>query len=142
MHFQKKTKKIEAYDGRETAPLAISDDVFQDPEGKRRAFSDISAGGAAVGVPGVIRMLALAHGEHGKLPWGRLFEPAIRLAEEGFAVSPRLNAMIKKAPDLKSFPAARNYFFTSAGEALPVGHRLREAGQQHVHVKVRVRPAH
>ena len=125
MHFQKKTKKIEAYDGRETAPLAISDDVFRDPDGKRRAFSDISAGGAAVGVPGVIRMLALAHGEHGKLPWGRLFEPAIRLAEEGFAVSPRLNAMIKKAPDLKNFPAARRYFFTPSGEALPVGHRLR-----------------
>ncbi|MEC7463026.1 MAG: gamma-glutamyltransferase, partial [Pseudomonadota bacterium] len=49
MHFQKKTKKVEAYDGRETAPLAISAGVFQGPDGKRRAFSDISAGGAAVG---------------------------------------------------------------------------------------------
>ena len=125
MHFQRKTKKIEAYDGRETAPLAISADVFQDPDGKRRAFSDISAGGAAVGVPGVVRMLALAHKDHGKLSWNRLFEPAIRLAEEGFAVSPRLNAMIKNAQDLKSFHAARNYFYTPSGEPLPVGHRLR-----------------
>ena len=125
MHFQKKTKKVEAYDGRETAPLAISAGVFQGPDGKRRAFSDISAGGAAVGIPGVIRMLALAHSDHGKLPWWRLFEPAIRLAEEGFAVSPRLNAMIKSAQDLKRFHAARNYFYTPSGEPLPVGYRLR-----------------
>ena len=125
MHFQKKTKKIEAYDGRETAPSTIAANVFQDSDGKRRAFSDISAGGAAVGIPGVIRMLALAHKDHGKLPWDRLFEPAIRLADEGFTVSSRLNAMIKSAQDLKGFHAARNYFYTSLGEALPVGHRLR-----------------
>ena len=125
MHFRKSDRNVEAYDGRETAPAAIRPDVFLTADGKRRAFSDVSTGGAAVGVPGVIRMLALAHRDHGKLPWAQLFQPAIRLADAGFAVSPRLNRMISRAKDMKGFPAARAYFFTPAGDPWPVGHRLR-----------------
>ena len=125
MHFRKTDRKVEAYDGRETAPAAIRPDVFLTADGKRRSFRDVSTGGAAVGVPGVIRMLALAHRDHGKLPWARLFEPAIRLADAGFTVSPRLNQMIARATDMKDFPAARTYFFTPDGDPWPVGHRLR-----------------
>ena len=125
MHFRKSDRNVEAYDGRETAPAAIRPDVFLTADGKRRSFRDVSTGGAAVGVPGVIRMLALAHREHGKLPWAQLFQPAIRLADAGFAVSRRLNRMISQGKDMKGFPAARAYFFTPAGDPWPVGYRLR-----------------
>ena len=128
MHFRKADRKVEAYDGRETAPSTIQPNVFLTADGKQRPFQDVSTGGAAVGVPGVIRMLAIAHRDHGKLPWNRLFAPAIAYAENGFAVSPRLNKMIGRAKDMKNFPAARAYFFTAAGDPLPVGHRMRNPG--------------
>lgn len=125
MHFRKSDGRVEAYDGRETAPAAISPDVFVTADGKRRSFRDASTGGAAVGVPGILRMLALAHREHGTLPWARLFERAISLSENGFAISPRLHAMIGRSKDLKDFPAARAYFLTPGGVAKPVGTLLR-----------------
>jgi len=125
MHFRKSDGRVEAFDGRETAPAAIRPDVFVTADGKRRSFRDVSTGGAAVGVPGILRMLALAHKEHGKLPWARLFERAISHAENGFPVSPRLHAMIRRAKDLHNFPAARAYFLTQEGRAKPVGTLLR-----------------
>jgi gamma-glutamyltranspeptidase/glutathione hydrolase len=78
-----------------------------------------------VGVPGALRMLELAHARHGRLPWKRLFAPAIQLAEQGFAVSPRLHRLIAADPLLKRKAAARSYFYLADGSALPVGHRLR-----------------
>ena len=125
LHFRKSDARIDAYDGRETAPAALRPRIFEAPDGTRRAFRDAASGGQAVGVPGVLRMLALAHRAHGKLPWARLFDPAIRLSEDGFAVSPRLHRMIDAAPGLAAFPAARAYFLTDAGAALPVGSLLR-----------------
>ena len=67
-------------------------------------------------MPGVLRMLELAHAQHGRLPWKRLFEPAIRLAEEGFAVSPRLHRLIAADPLLRRHPAARTYFYLPDGQ--------------------------
>ena len=125
MHFRKSDGRVEAFDGRETAPAAIRPDVFVTADGKRRSFRDISTGGAAVGVPGILRMLALAHKEHGKLPWARLFERAISHSENGFPISPRLHAMIRRAKDLQNFPAARAYFLTPVGTAKAVGTLLR-----------------
>ena len=125
MHFRKSDGRVEAFDGRETAPAAIRPDVFVTADGKRRSFRDISTGGAAVGVPGILRMLALAHKEHGKLPWARLFERAISHSENGFPISPRLHAMIRRAKGLQNFPAARAYFLTPEGTAKAVGTLLR-----------------
>ncbi|MEE2995814.1 MAG: gamma-glutamyltransferase [Pseudomonadota bacterium] len=125
MHFREADRKIEAYDGRETAPEKIRPEVFIRSNGKRRAFQDVGTGGTAVGVPGLIQMLYLAHRDHGNLPWARLFDPAIQLAEKGFKVSRRLNKMIRRAKDMRDFPAARAYFYTPSGNPLPVGHRLR-----------------
>ena len=125
MYFRKSDGRVEAFDGRETAPAAIRPDVFVTADGKRRSFRDISTGGAAVGVPGILRMLALAHKEHGKLPWARLFERAISHSENGFPISPRLHAMIRRAKDLQNFPAARAYFLTPEGTAKAVGTLLR-----------------
>lgn len=114
-----------AYDGREIAPAAATDALFLNSLGLPLPFQMRQAGGRGVGVPGTLRLLERAHNRHGKLPWRRLFDHAILLAEKGFAVSPRLHAMIKRDKHLKNFPEARRYFFTREGEPLPVGTMLR-----------------
>lgn len=125
LHFRKSDSKTEAYDGRETAPAGIRSDVFLDGSGKRRRFRDASTGGQATGVPGVLRMLALAHRDHGRLPWARLFDRAIALSENGFRITPRLHGMVRRSSDLAAFPAARRYFLTPDGAPKPVGTVLR-----------------
>jgi gamma-glutamyltranspeptidase / glutathione hydrolase len=120
-------RKTQAFDGRETAPAAASEHLFM-KDGKPMAFDDAVVGGRSVGVPGTLRMLELAHRQHGKLPWATLFQPAIALAEGGFAVSPRLHALIKADPHLHKDPAARAYFYLPSGQALPEGHLLRNPG--------------
>ena len=115
---------INAYDGRETAPSSANKDLFLDRQGKKIPWKKRKAGGKGVGVPGLLRMLELSHKHHGKLPWSRLFEPAIKLARKGFAVSPRLNALIKRDRHLKNFPQSRKFFYTKEGQPLPIGFRL------------------
>ena len=116
---------IESYDGRETAPAAARPDRFLGADGAPIAFMDAMIGGRSVGVPGTLRMLALAHRRHGRLPWARLFEPAIRLAEAGFAISPRLHDMLGKEKNLGRFEPARTYFYEADGSAKPAGAQLR-----------------
>jgi gamma-glutamyltranspeptidase/glutathione hydrolase len=125
LYFDAAERTVISFDGRETAPAAATAGLFLDPSGAKMKFWDAVVGGRSVGTPGVLRMLELAHREHGKLPWPALFEPAIRLAERGFAVSPRLNAMIAKDKHLKRYPATGAYFHTEAGDPLPVGHMLK-----------------
>jgi len=124
LHFNAGNGELAAYDGRETAPATATPDMFMDANGKPRPFFDAVVGGLAVGVPGLLRMLESAHREHGNLPWARLFEPAIRLAEDGFAVSERLHALVAGDRYLKRFKPAAAYFFDATGEAWPVAHRL------------------
>ena len=116
---------IEAYDGRETAPKSVTPSLFLDKNGKKIPWRQRKAGGKGVGVPGVLRMLELAHKKHGKLPWKRLFAPAISLAIKGFRVTPRLNALIKRDRHLANFPNTRKFFYSEEGLALPIGHRLK-----------------
>jgi len=125
LHWDAAAGNISAYDGRETAPAAARPDRFLRPDGAPMGMGDAIFSGRSVGVPGVLRMLELAHAQHGRLPWTRLFAPAIRLAEEGFAVSPRLHRLIEADPLLRRHAAARTYFYRPDGSALPVGHRLR-----------------
>jgi gamma-glutamyltranspeptidase/glutathione hydrolase len=86
---------------------------------------DAVVGGRSVGVPGALRMLYLAHQQHGKLPWRSLFAPAIRLAQEGFAISPRMATLLAAEVPLKADPDALAYFFDAHGQAWPEGHVLR-----------------
>lgn len=116
---------LDAYDGRETAPRAVTSDLFLSEDGTPEAKRDVMPGGRSVGVPGVVAMLARAHREQGKLAWKDLFTPAIRLAQNGFAVSPRLHALIAGDKSLMKFPASRAYFYTPQGDPLPVGHILK-----------------
>jgi gamma-glutamyltranspeptidase/glutathione hydrolase len=124
MHFTAASGAIDAFDGRETAPATATADMFMNADGTRREFHGVVPGGISVGVPGLLRMLQLAHARHGKLAWAKLFEPAIKLASEGFEISPRLHAQIKRDRHLKKFAATRKYFFDAAGDAKPVGARL------------------
>ncbi|MBA4044975.1 MAG: gamma-glutamyltransferase [Erythrobacter sp.] len=116
------TGALMTYDGRETAPAAATPTRFLDAEGKilpreTRVFSGLS-----VGVPGNIALAAKAHAAHGKLPWAKLFEPAIALAEGGFVMNRRLYESLKgnKGRADKS-DYARSVFFGADGEPLPVG---------------------
>lgn len=113
-----------AYDGRESAPMAATPQRFLDADGRPLAFHAAVIGGRSVGVPGVVRLLADAHRTHGKLPWRRLFEPAIKLAETGFVVSPRLHMLIASESHFQQ-ERARSYFLDAAGQPLAVGARLR-----------------
>ena len=125
LHWDRAAGKLETYDGRETAPAAATPDRFL-REGRRLPFFEAVKSGLSVGVPGLLRMLEMAHRAHGKLAWERLFQPALRLARDGFEVSPRLNFLLTWAARPEHFaPAARAYFYDSEGNALPVGYRLR-----------------
>jgi gamma-glutamyltranspeptidase/glutathione hydrolase len=111
-----------AFDGRETAPAGVRPDLFLDAAGQPLAFYDAAIGGRSVGVPGTLRLLEVVHQHYGKLPWAKLFQPAIALAEQGFAVSPRLAAVIAGDREhLSRDAAARGYFFTPAGQPLAAG---------------------
>lgn len=123
MHFDGNT--VKAFDGRETAPATASDKLFQRADGKAMPFYDGVVGGRSVGAPGVLRMLEMAHKQYGKLPWPDLFVPAIRLAEQGFAVSPRLNALLRTEQYLKKDAVATAYFYDKEGLPWAVGHLLK-----------------
>jgi gamma-glutamyltranspeptidase/glutathione hydrolase len=118
-------RELSALDGRETTPAAARPERFVAADGRPMAFAEAVHSGLSVGVPGLLSMLELAHRRHGVLPWARLFEPAIALAESGFAVSERLHKLIASDPFLKSDAAARAYFFDAAGQPLAIGALLR-----------------
>jgi gamma-glutamyltranspeptidase/glutathione hydrolase len=124
--FDARTRSVATYDGRETAPAGATPDLFLDAAGRPMPFVEAQIGARSVGTPGVLRVLELAHRERGRLPWATLFEPAIRLAEEGFALSPRLHAALAAAnPALRNDPSAGAYFYLPDGSPKPVGTRLR-----------------
>jgi gamma-glutamyltranspeptidase / glutathione hydrolase len=117
-------KKTEAFDGRETAPSSVDENLFM-KDGKPLAFYEGVVGGRSVGVPGTVRMLEAAHKQHGKLPWAKLFEPAIALAEGGFKISPRLNTLVKADQHLAKDPVAKAYFYKPDNDPRDVGFNLR-----------------
>ena len=115
---------ITAYEGRETAPAAATPDMFLGANGRAESFNNVGVGGLAVGVPGALRMLELAHREHGRLPWADLFTPAIELAENGFEISPRLFGLLNGFKRFARGDDFRRYFYDAGGEPHPVGYRL------------------
>jgi len=117
--------RVEAFDGRETAPALADERLFLQNDGRPMPFEQAVVGGRAVGVPGAVRVLEMAHATHGKLPWARLFEPAITLAEQGFAVSPRMHRLLQVERSLPLQPNAAAFYYDANGAPWPVGHRLR-----------------
>jgi gamma-glutamyltranspeptidase/glutathione hydrolase len=119
-------RRVQTYDGRETAPAAATPELFM-VDGRPMDFMRGVVGGRSVGVPGTLRALELAHRQHGRLPWKVLFEPAIALAEQGFEVSPRLATLLREdsAKALRDDAGAAAYFFEPDGMPRRAGSRLR-----------------
>jgi gamma-glutamyltranspeptidase/glutathione hydrolase len=125
LHWDGVTRKLTALDGRETAPKSAQPSLFLDQDGKPLNFMEAALSGKSVGVPGALRVLELAHRREGRLPWADLFQPAIDLAENGFAVPPALAAALAADEHLTRDPEARAYFYDSAGNPWPAGTILR-----------------
>ncbi|MBS9478631.1 gamma-glutamyltransferase [Ancylobacter radicis] len=119
-------KRLTSFDGRETAPRAATPTLFQNEKGEPLGFMAAVVGGRSVGTPGTPRLMETVHRRYGKIAWAQLFRPAQHLAEEGFAVSPRLAALIAgDVETLKRDDAARAYFLDAQGAPLKAGTTLR-----------------
>ena len=122
VYFDAEKQRLTTYDGRETAPKAATADMFLDATGQPIYFFDAVIGGLSVGTPGTVKLLHQTHKKYGKLAWADVIEPAIKLAEEGFKVSPRLHALItRSAESLYRFKTTRNYFLSEEGVPLFIG---------------------
>ncbi|WP_409530249.1 gamma-glutamyltransferase [Sphingomonas sp.] len=126
--YDAKTKTMTTVDGRETAPMAADDHWFYDAAGKPLSHFAAVPGGRSVGVPGAVRAMALAHRQSGKLLWAKLFAPAIRLARDGFVLSPRMNNSLTQFSGHVD-PAYRALFFGADGKPLPAGTTVRNPDQ-------------
>ncbi|KGB55235.1 gamma-glutamyltransferase [Sphingopyxis sp. LC363] len=125
LHHNAKDGSISTIDGREMAPAAAKPERFLGPDGKARGYMDVIPGGLSVGVPGNMRLMEMAHKKWGKLEWKALFAPAIKLAEEGFIVTPALNNwLVEFEPMWKDFPDARAIYYVD-GKPAPVGTRIK-----------------
>ena len=116
---------VQAYDGRETAPAGATERLFLKGDGTPMAFTDAQIGGRSVGTPGVLRALEMAHKKSGHLPWAKLFEPAIRLSEQGFAISPRLHSLIAADRFIALSPDMAAYFLNADGSPKATGTLLK-----------------
>jgi gamma-glutamyltranspeptidase / glutathione hydrolase len=119
--------RLASFDGRETAPASATPEYWLGADGAEPEFWDAVPGGRSVGVPGTLKLMEELHARYGRLPWGELFAPAIRLAEEGFEISPRLAAAIEDASAhrLADFPAARAIWLHQDGSPKAAGEVLR-----------------
>ena len=119
------THRVTVYDGRETAPAGATPEMFLDEAGRPLPFARAVLSGRATGVPGVVRMLEVAHRAHGRLAWRTLFGDAERTAREGFTISPRLGRMIAGRNPENGAPDVRAYFAEADGTLLDPGDTLR-----------------
>ncbi|HSD41818.1 MAG TPA: gamma-glutamyltransferase [Burkholderiales bacterium] len=125
VHYSAADKRVRTYDGRETAPASARPDRFTGAFGRPMGFIDSVLSGKSVGVPGALAVLELAHRNHGRLEWAGLAAPAIELAEKGFAISPRLHALLEWDKWLARDPFAARYLYDASGRPKPVGTTLR-----------------
>ena len=117
---------LHAYDGRETAPASARPNMFLDAQGRPRDHEAMVPGGLSVGIPGTVAVLAMAHQAHGRLPWGQLIQPALRLAEQGFKVPPRLSIELQDyAAAYARMPDLRAAFFNPDGSPIKPGQVLK-----------------
>lgn len=122
VYWDSDEQKLTTYDGRETAPLAATPQLFQDDKGQPLQFYDAVVGGRSVGTPGTVKLLWDTHQKYGKLKWKKIIEPVIQLAEQGFTISPRLASLVEGDSErLSRFPATKAYFFNPDGSAKAAG---------------------
>lgn len=125
VYYDHKTGKAIQYNGRETAPKSATADLFLKPDGTPMGYGEAVTSGRSTGVPGVMLMLGAAHRDHGVLKWDDLFATPVKLATEGFVISPRLGGYLQNprfaqgtAPDLRA------YFGDGQGGLKKTGDRL------------------
>ncbi|MEP3443135.1 MAG: gamma-glutamyltransferase [Sulfitobacter sp.] len=116
--------QLTTFDGRETAPLAVTPQLFQDESGEPLQFFDAVVGGRSVGTPGTPALLAEVHKRYGTQDWASLLTPAMKLAGQGFTVSPRLAQLVAEdAERLSSSEITANYFLPG-GKPIEAGDKL------------------
>ncbi len=126
VYWDAKNQDLTTFDGRETAPMAVTPRLFQNDDGEPLSFYDAVVGGRSVGTPGTVKLMWETHQKYGKLAWERLLEPAIQAAEQGFIVSPRLASLIAEDGErLRRYPGTLNYFFDKDGQPLQAGALLK-----------------
>ncbi|WP_461666602.1 gamma-glutamyltransferase family protein [Gordonia sputi] len=131
LYYDAKAHKVNAYDGRETAPAAATEDYLRyiSPTDQRAPIPSARASGRSIGVPGAVRMLEEIQNEHGRTAWKNLFDPAVSLSDNGFDISPRLaTAIAESAKDLKADNDARSYFLNPDGTPKAAGTKLTNPG--------------
>ena len=121
LYWDKAGKTLTSIDGRETAPAAVTPDLFLDKDGKPLPRDKAMESGLSVGTPGVLAALALAHEKYGKLPWADLFQPAIKLSRDGFAISPRLAKLLTEEKPETFAPGGTRLFLRCTRTALADG---------------------
>lgn len=124
LHWDQGLREVRSYDGRETAPLAARPGRFLDAFGRPMVRFEAFASGLSVGTPGALRALELVHSRHGRLAWARLFDSAIRLAEEGFPMSHRLHHLLGRENYLARDGAASALYYAPDGRPKPVGEKI------------------
>ena len=112
VYFDDDSGTLSSWEGRETAPGAVTPELFLDQNGQPLLFYQAVVGGHSVATPGLLKLLHTLHRKHGLLPWATLFQPAIQLAQEGFQVSPRLAGLVVMDQErLSRYPTTKAYFF-------------------------------
>ena len=125
VYYDAQGRQLHTIDGREMAPASITPHLYLDEQGQAKSYRASAFGGQAVGVPGVMALLDKAHGRYGTLPWQQLLSHAEQLAEQGFAVSPRLSGWLARFPNTGAHPDMLHYFYDEQGEARPAGFILK-----------------
>lgn len=118
LYYDAAAGSVQAYDGRETAPAAATENYLRwiSDTDRSEPKPDTRASGRSIGVPGIVRLLTDVHAEHGKTPWRDLFAPAVTLADDGFQISPRMAASIATAAEqLRVDPESAAYFLEPGG---------------------------
>lgn len=118
LYYDAKANSVQAYDGREVAPAAATENYLRwiSDTDRTEPKPDARASGRSIGVPGILRMLSDVHQQHGKTGWRDLFAPAVTMADDGFDISPRLaSAIADSAPQLKLDREAAAYFLEPDG---------------------------
>lgn len=125
LHYDASGQELVSFDGRETAPSGVTEQLFLRDDGNALGFGEAVRSGRSIGVPGIVAMLELAHKAHGKLDWEKLFEPAIILAENGFSLSPRLHKMLKNKGAGFFNLEAQELFYNDDNSPLAIGDILK-----------------
>jgi len=121
LYYDAKTAKTNYFNGRETAPEKADAKMFLDKDGQPRKFDDVVRGGTAVATPGLLKILEAAHEKHGKIAWKELFQPAIKLARDGFVVDSRMHTNLLRVPYIRNFSESAKIYLKEDGTPHEVG---------------------